>query len=263
MLDNHISPGFFKSQEEMMFFLLLSEIQKQEEPLGSWSLNALLAKQGICVSTATIGRYLKMMDSNGLTIRKSNQGRIITEKGKNWLHSITENLARTEVHDEASIGLRVNEYTDLLDLIQARKTIEMETVRLAAANATQDELRKLRQSVSLYYRDVAENKSHDESAYNFHTIIAEMSRNKYFKYLLDILIFEEQKMEERMDKLVTKERGNVYVVQHDDIVAALELRDAVLAQQQMGTHIDTIFSDVKHQIEQIQALAEEESVRLT
>ena len=35
MLDNHISPGFFKSQEEMMFFLLLSEIQKQEEPLGS------------------------------------------------------------------------------------------------------------------------------------------------------------------------------------------------------------------------------------
>ena len=85
---------------------------------------------------------------------------------------------------------------------------------------------KLRQSVSLYYRDVAENKSHDDSAYNFHTIIAEMSRNKYFKYLLDIMIFEEQKMEERMDKLVTKERGNVYVVQHDDIVAALELRDA-------------------------------------
>lgn len=124
---------------------------------------------------------------------KSNQGRIITEKGENWLQSITEHLARAEVHDEASIGLRVNEYTDLLDLIQARKTIEMETVRLAAVNATQDELWKLRQSVSLYYRDVAENKSHDDSAYNFHTIIAEMSRNKYFKYLLDIMIFEEQK----------------------------------------------------------------------
>ena len=44
-------------------------------------------------------------------------------------------------------------------------------------------------TVSLYYRDVAENKSHDDSAYNFHTIIAEMSRNKYFKYLLDIMIF--------------------------------------------------------------------------
>lgn len=260
-LDNHISPGFFKSQEEMMFFLLLSEIQKQKEPLGSWSLNALLAKQGVCVSTATIGRYLKVMDSDGLSIRKSNQGRIITEKGENWLQSITEHLARAEVHDEASIGLRVNEYTDLLDLIQARKTIEMETVRLAAVNATQDELWKLRQSVSLYYRDVAENKSHDDSAYNFHTIIAEMSRNKYFKYLLDIMIFEEQKMEERMDKLVTKERGNVYVVQHDDIVAALELRDADLAQQRMGAHIDTMLSDVKHQIEQIQALAKEDSVR--
>ena len=72
---------------------------------------------------------------------------------------------------------------------------------------------------------------------------------------------EEQKMEERMDKLVTKERGNVYVVQHDDIVAALELRDADLAQQRMGAHIDTMLGDVKHQIEQIQALAKEDSVR--
>lgn len=106
-----------------------------------------------------------------------------------------------------------------------------------------------------------DDQSHDDSAYNFHTIIAEMSRNKYFKYLLDIMIFEEQKMEERMDKLVTKERGNVYVVQHDDIVAALELRDADLAQQRMGAHIDTMLSDVKHQIEQIQALAKEDSVR--
>ena len=75
------------------------------------------------------------------------------------------------------------------------------------------------------------------------------------------MIFEEQKMEERMDKLVTKERGNVYVVQHDDIVAALELRDADLAQQRMGAHIDTMLSDVKHQIEQNQALAKEDSVR--
>ena len=82
-----------------------------------------------------------------------------------------------------------------------------------------------------------------------------------FGLLLDIMIFEEQKMEERMDKLVTKERGNVYVVQHDDIVAALELRDADLAQQRMGAHIDTMLSDVKHQIEQIQALAKEDSVR--
>ena len=197
-----------------------------------------------------------MMDSKGLTVRKSNQGRVITEKGKSWLQGITERLARAEVHDEVSVSLRVNEYSDLLDLIQARKTIEMETVRLAAINATQDELWKLRRSVSLYYRDVAENKCHDESAYNFHTIIAEMGRNKFFKNFLDILIFEEQQIEECMDKLVTKERGNVYVVQHDDIATALEMHDASLAQQRMAVHIDMMFNDVKHQIEQIQSLNE-------
>lgn len=185
---------------------------------------------------------------------KKQSGPHYNREGENWLQSITEHLARAEVHDEASIGLRVNEYTDLLDLIQARKTIEMETVRLAAVNATQDELWKLRQSVSLYYRDVAENKSHDDSAYNFHTIIAEMSRNKYFKYLLDIMILK-SKNGRAHGQAGDKERGNVYVVQHDDIVAALELRDADLAQQRMGAHIDTMLSDVKHQIEQIQALA--------
>ena len=240
-----------------MFFLLLSKIQEHEEPLGAWTLGALLTDQGTRLSTATIGRYLKMMDSRGLTVRKGNQGRAITESGRTWLRGVTERLARAEGPDEASTSLRVNEYSDLLDLIQVRKTIEMETVRLAALNATQEELWKLRRSVSLYYRDVAEDKSHDESAYNFHAIIAEMSHNKYYKNFLDILIFEEQQIEECMDKLVTKERGNVYVVQHDDIATALEMHDAGLAQQRMAEHIDMMFSDVRHQIERIQALAKD------
>ena len=64
--------GVFKTQEELMGFLLLKKIAHNQGPVGSWTLNELLEKQGISCSTATVGRYLKLLDSKGYAIRKSN-----------------------------------------------------------------------------------------------------------------------------------------------------------------------------------------------
>lgn len=246
--------GVFQAQEEMMFYILLNEMQKQSGPVGSWALYDLLTKQGMNYSTATIGRYLKMLDGKGYTVRKSNQGRIMTPGGAAWVNEKTERLARAEMHDEASQALQANEYTDLIGLIRARKVIELATVEIAAREATDEELAALRRSVSVYYRHVAEKKDHDEPAFDFHSIIAEMSHNKFFKNLLDILIFEEMQMESHMDKLITRDRGGVYVVQHDDIASALQARDVELSKRLMAEHMDQMLGDVEMQIEQIRQL---------
>lgn len=242
----------FKSKEEIMFYSLLSEINKQTEPIGSWTLYERLNNMGITCGTATVGRYLKMLDGRGYTVCKGNQGRVITDEGAVYLELMSQNLARAEIHDDASVGLRVNEFTDLIDLIHARKTLEVAMIREAVDNATPEEITGLRKSVSSYYRLVSENKNHDAPAFNFHAILAEMSHNKYYKALLELLIFEEQQIEERMDKLVTRDRGRVYVIQHDDIASAVEASNAELAQSLMAEHFDLMLSDVKQQIDQIE-----------
>ena len=246
--------GVLKSKEEIMFYSLLNEINKRTEPIGSWTLYERLNSMGIKCGTATVGRYLKMLDGKGYSVCKSNQGRVITHEGSVYLKSMSQNLARAEIHDDASEGLRVNDFADLIDLIHARKTLEVAMIQEAVDNATPEEVNALRKSVSSYYRLVSENKNHDAPAYNFHTILAEMSHNKYYKTLLDLLFFEEQQIEERMDKLATRERGGVYVIQHDDIASAVEASNVELAQSLMAKHFDLMLSDVKRQIDQIEEM---------
>src|SRR5690625_5055071 len=87
---------FSDSNKEMTEFLLLKNLAKSEEPLGSWILRVLLEMQGIDLGTATIGRHLKNMDSKQYTKLVGNKGRVITSKGRTHLKSISEQFEREQ-----------------------------------------------------------------------------------------------------------------------------------------------------------------------
>lgn len=50
---------------------------------------------------------------------------------------------------------------------------------------------------------------------------------------------------------MTRERGDAYVVEHDDITNAIEARDEELAVQLMERHIDALLNAVREQIEKM------------
>lgn len=113
---------------------------------------------GLLKKTATIGRYLKILDSKGYTEQKGNLVRILSAYGVSWLSEMEDNLTREEVRKESSEALKVNKYSDLTDLMRARKAIEVETVRLALY-ATTEEITALRRSINVYYRYIAEKRT--------------------------------------------------------------------------------------------------------
>ena len=133
----------------------------------------------------------------------------------------------------------------------AGKAIEVEAVRLAVANATAQEVEALKKSVLIHYRYVAENRDPTEPALDFHMVVADMSHNRFIKAMLDMLFFEERQIENNMEQLVTRERGDAYVVEHDDITNAIEARDEELAVQLMERHIDALLNAVREQIEKM------------
>lgn len=75
--------GVFRTQNDVVTYLLARMIGKSESPVGAWTLKEELEQSGINYGTATVGRYLKELDSRGMTEQRSNQGRILTEDGKN------------------------------------------------------------------------------------------------------------------------------------------------------------------------------------
>ena len=159
-----------------------------------------------------------------------------------------DSLNRAEGRNESSKALQVNKYSDLIDLMKARKAIEVETVRLAAIHATQEEITELRKSINIYYRFITEKKDFVEPALDFHGIIADMSHNRFMKAILEMLIFEEKQIEDNIDQLETRKRGNTYVIEHDDITRAIEERNPDLAAELMDRHMEGILEAVEYQV---------------
>lgn len=77
-----LQTGVFKNESDIVLFLLVRQIGHRTGPVGSWTLKEELDSMGIAYGTATVGRYLKMLDYKGYTIHKGNQGRILSDEGK-------------------------------------------------------------------------------------------------------------------------------------------------------------------------------------
>lgn len=87
-----------------------------------------------------------------------------------------------------------------------------------------------------------------EPALDFHGIIADMSHNRFMKAILEMLIFEEKQIEDNIDQLETRKRGNTYVIEHDDITRAIEERNPDLAAELMDRHMEGILEAVEYQV---------------
>ena len=241
--------GIFPTENEASIFLIAQIISKTGAPVGAWSLKEELKKVGIYCGTATVGRYLKELDYKGLTAQKSNKGRVLTDYGQQWLNKLSDDVARALVHTESTQAMRVDHYSQLVDLIQARKVLEVAAARLAAERATKEDLLLLQQVVMTHYRYVAENKDPTDPALEFHSLVAQISHNRFMKTMLDMLIFEERNIEGQIDTLITRERGDIYVVEHEDISNAIAAGDSAQAASLMDAHIDKIMTAVQEQIQ--------------
>ena len=241
--------GIFPTENEASIFLIAQIISKTGAPVGAWRLKEELKKVGIYCGTATVGRYLKELDSKGLTAQKSNKGRVLTDYGQQWLNNLSDDVARALVHTESTQAMRVDHYSQLVDLIQARKVLEVAAARLAAERATKEDLLLLQQVVMTHYRYVAENKDPTDPALEFHSLVAQISHNRFMKTMLDMLIFEERNIEGQIDTLITRERGDIYVVEHEDISNAIAAGDSAQAASLMDAHIDKLMTAVQEQIQ--------------
>jgi len=241
--------GCFKTRVDIINYLLIKIMSEKGIPLGSWILKEEMQEYGVISSTATIGRYLKELDYKEFTVQKGNQGRVPTPAGMAWLTEIEDNLKRATMRNQVAQSMKITEYDELIDLISTRKILEKEAARLAAVNATDEELKDLRRSVDIHQKCVLENKDPTDPALDFHMLLAKISHSKFISALLSLLIFEEKRIESVFHTLVTRERGSIYVQEHDKITKAIEERNAKTAAKLMENHIQELYLAIKEQSE--------------
>ena len=66
--------------------------------------------------------------------------------------------------------------------------------------------------------------------------------------MLSLLSFEEKQIEATIEELRTREMGNVYVVEHDQIAQAIREHNPDKAAALMEKHMQAILSEVENQV---------------
>lgn len=187
------------------------------------------------VSRSALREALSALDSMGLIE--------ITPGGGAYIKKVSlENM----VEPLASIMLREKE--NVFDLLEARKILETELVKLAAERASKTDLYQIREAAVEMFNDVKNNRDADESDINFHLAIAKATQNTV---LYDIMTMLSGLMKEAYGpsrKELLKGPIKTWCEQNFEIYEAIKRKDPDLASQVIEKHLQFAEDELKRLI---------------
>ena len=113
---------------------VLEIIRDVKEPVGSWNLVDMLERRGYSISSASIGRILHRLESLGYVESQANKGRILTTDGLKAIDRSKTILSIDRHKNDLEKLVNSRVLDEFIMVLQARKAIERETARLAAAH---------------------------------------------------------------------------------------------------------------------------------
>jgi len=221
---------------------VLSMIRDSEEPLGSWSLVDMFEEQGINLSPATIGRILNHLEKQGYLEKKSYKGRVITRKGEQAMQQALKSRQFDKYTKKLEDLLNSRVLHHFLMVLEARRAIEKEIVRLAAKNITADQIKKMEEIEKQREEDYAQDKIYAQPDIRFHQILAEASGNDVLMVLEQLTSFLGQQSD-LFDYMRAKLK-KPYFISHQNIIASLKHQDPEKAERCIVEHINKLIKDV-------------------
>jgi GntR family transcriptional repressor for pyruvate dehydrogenase complex len=124
--------------------------------------------------------------------------------------------------------------------MQARAVVEGAVTLLAAPQITPEVLASLRRTVASMRAEIEQGRNPIEHDRQFHMLIAEQSGNHVLSRMVGDLFDERHSpiSSQFRNRFETRETWRLAVAEHEVILGALEMRDALLAQAMMHTHLE-------------------------
>ncbi len=142
------------------------------------------------------------------------------------------------------------DFLNLQAFFDALTLIYRVTTRLAAQHRTEENLELIRAQQAQFARAVEKHDALEMIASNaeFHKAIAAAARNPYFAGLSNRLLDEGRRLMRVYYLSFGDHLPHRYVVEHEDIIAAIIDRDVALADTLASAHADQIISHIKASI---------------
>ncbi len=230
------------SPKKMQEYVTLKIIANSDTPIGSGLLSEKLIREGFDVSEATAGRMLRELDIKGYTEKVGFRGRILTEAGKKRLNKLKQEKEINHYSKEFLSVVRVKDKEELLDVLIARKVIEKELARLAAINATKEDIKNLKEILSSHEKHFDDFVKGAQDDLKFHKYISKLAGNRVLDAAMD-LIRQDGQLSPVLGFIRKKVKSTV-VSDHKKIVEAISKKDPGEAEKAMTDHINSLIKDV-------------------
>ncbi|GMA64884.1 FadR family transcriptional regulator [Alicyclobacillus fastidiosus] len=195
---------------------------------GQYAVNEFLPSEAeLCdsfgVSRATIREALRGLESRGFVELQHGKGVRVTNKS---VQVVMESLRSMIVRCDISMD----------ELLQVRRIVELETVRLAAENATDRELMALEDTLRVMYDSISSDENYIQNDFLFHVLIAKTSGNRILESIL--LALEPLLKGCIQTTLHVDIRPEVSMNYHQKIFDCVRSKDVAGAVQNMKEHLN-------------------------
>ncbi len=180
------------------------------------------------VSRASVREAIRTLESLGLVTIRTGEGTHVASGHAFPLSPLVSALLQQK---EA-----------LLDIFEARKTIEPEIAALAAKRATPDEIRQMEEILEEQARQIAGGATGVDADTAFHSFLTQSTKNKVFLRLNDAIVDSLRETRER--SLNTPGRPARSLAGHREILKAIRAKDPVGARRAMRKHLTAIERNV-------------------
>ena len=216
---------------------ILKSVQDAGIPIGATYLSKELS-----IPPASIGRILTELEDEKLIEKVSNKGRVLTDKGRQFLtHAAT--VKAKEENATGLVKLIVSaDKTTLMEILQIRKLLEGYTIQLACKNATEEEINRLERLMLEHLHLIRNGELGNQIDLEIHLAIADISRNKTLSQLLKIMLTGDNVYTKF--SYVSDSIKHTQIKQHDTIIQAIREHDPDKGKIAMETHLDQVMNDL-------------------
>lgn len=224
-------------------YLTLHALSNSEGPVGCWRVRAALRTAGIELSEATAGRLLRELDHQGSTRPVGSKGRLLTEEGRARLAALGQARARNSYHSDLLQAIKAETIEDILDVLRARRAVEVESARLAAMFASEAEIQEIEQAVKSHLEEVERGGIAGEQNRAVHRLVAQASKSRVLLAVVN-LILEDQQLQEAQVR-IQRAADQLVPQEHIVLLKALKSRRPDRAAKAMRAHIDRLIKVVQ------------------
>jgi DNA-binding FadR family transcriptional regulator len=239
----------------------LELLRDSEGPVGNQKLVSALRQAGFGIAEATAGRVLRDLVSRGLARTLGKRGRVPTPAGYAMVEDLRRGMSRRQRSARLMDVASVEDAKSLRDMLLVRRAVEPEAARLAATQASEEDILKLNSFAQAHCAAPIEGGSRVEPAVCFH---CQLMRSSHHGMLTEIgLLAIEQSDTPLLDRIAhnagTEQRSKRAIAReaallaqdHQAIVEAIRRRDPAAAERRMRAHIDRLLAGTLTYIDEI------------